>query len=129
MAPAARRDRVLHYLRRYEERRKNANETPLGLTMMTDPIAERRIALAKAPLFYIDLEDICGEAPMRSGLAHLVALLRGQEIGYDDVRSALEQATNRNLAKPFRVWLNEKGIPKDFLDRYPLPSAVLERGQ
>ncbi len=66
---------------------------------------------------------------MRSGLAYLVALLRGQEIGYDDLRSALEQATNRNLAGPFRVWLNEKGIPQDFLDRYPLSSAVLENGQ
>ncbi len=127
--PAARRDRILGYLQRYEEARKQANETPLGLTMLTDPIAQRRIALAKAPLFYIELEDICGEAPMRSGLAHLVALLRGQEIGYDDLRSALEQATNRDLAKPFRVWLNEKGIPQDFLDRYPLSSAVLENGQ
>ncbi len=127
--PAARRDRILRYLRRYDEARKNAGETPLGLTMMTDPIAQRRIALAKAPLFYVELEDICGEGPMRSGLAHLVALLRGQEIGYDDLRSALEQATNRNLAGPFRVWLNEKGIPQDFLDRYPLSSAVLENGQ
>ena len=127
--PAARRDRILRYLRRYEEARKQANETPLGLTMMTDPIAQRRIALAKAPLFYVELEDICGESPMRSGLAYLVALLRGQEIGYDDLRSALEQATNRNLAGPFRVWLNEKGIPQDFLDRYPLSSAVLENGQ
>ncbi|HEY6443250.1 MAG TPA: M1 family aminopeptidase [Candidatus Acidoferrales bacterium] len=127
--PAARRDRILRYLQRYEEARKQANETPLGLTMLTDPIAQRRIALAKAPLFFIELEDICGEAPMRSGLAHLVALLRGQELGYDDLRSALEQTTNRDLAKPFRVWLNEKGIPQDFLDRYPLSSAVLQNGQ
>lgn len=127
--PSARRDRILRYLRRYEEARKQANETPLGLTMITDPIAQRRIALAKAPLFFIELEDICGEGPMRNGLAHLVALLRGQEMGYDDLRSALEQTTNRNLAKPFRVWLNEKGIPQDFLDRYPLSSSVLENGQ
>ncbi|HEY6903289.1 MAG TPA: hypothetical protein VI216_03225, partial [Candidatus Acidoferrales bacterium] len=122
--PVARRDRILRYLQRYEEARKQASETPLGLTMMTDPIAQRRIALAKAPLFFIELENTCGEGPMRSGLAHLVALLRGEELGYDDLRSALEQATNRNLAGPFRVWLNEKGIPQDFLDRYPLSSAV-----
>lgn len=127
--PAARRDRILRYLRRYEERRRNAEETPLGLTMMTDPVAQRRIALAKAPLFYIELEDICGETPVRKGLAHLVALLRGQDVGYDDLRSALEQTTNRDLAKPFRVWLNQKGIPQDFLDRYPLPSTVTETGQ
>jgi hypothetical protein len=127
--PAARRDRILRYLRRYEEDRKQANETPLGLTMITDPMAQRRIALAKAPLFFIELEDICGEAPMRSALKHLVALLRGQEIGYDDLRSALEEATNRDLANPFRVWLNANGIPQDFLERYPLSSAVLENGQ
>ena len=66
---------------------------------------------------------------MRSGLEYIVALLRGQEVGYDDLRSALEQASNRNLAMPFRVWLNEKGIPQDFLDRYPLSSAVLQTGQ
>lgn len=127
--PDARRDRILRYLRRYQEARKQANEKPLGLTVLTDPIAQRRIALAKAPLFYIELEDICGEAPIRSGLAHVVALLRGQELGYDDLRSALEQATNRDLASPFRVWLNAPGIPQDFLDRYPLSSAVLENGQ
>ena len=127
--PVARRNRILHYLRRYQEARNRVDETPLGFTQLTDPPAQRRIALAKAPLFFIELEDICGESPMRSGLAHLVALLRGQEVGYDDLRSALEQATNRNLAKPFRVWLNEKGIPQDFLDRYPLAPATLETGQ
>jgi hypothetical protein len=127
--PAARRDRILRYLRRYEEGRKQANETPLGLTKITDPVAQRRIALAKAPLFFIELEDICGEGPMRGALKHLVELLRGQELGYDDLRSALEQATNRNLAGPFRVWLNANGIPQDFLDRYPLSSAVLENGE
>lgn len=127
--PAARRDRILRYLGRYEEDRKQADETPLVLTTLTDPIAQRRIALAKAPLFFIEMEDICGEVPMRSALAHLVTLLRGRELGYDDLRSALEQAANRNLASTFRVWLNEKGIPQDFLDRYPLPSAVPETGQ
>jgi Peptidase family M1 domain len=129
--PAARRTRILQYLRKYEEARNGADETPLGFTMFTDPPAQRRIALAKAPLFFIELEDICGEAPMRSGLAHLVALLRGQEVGYDDLRAALEETTNRNLAKPFRVWLNGKGIPQDFLDRYPYPLAptTLETGQ
>lgn len=127
--PAARRGRILQYLRRYDEARNNANETPLGITMLTDPIAQRRIALAKAPLFFIAIEDVCGETPMRSGLAHLVAVSRGQEASYDSLRSALEQSTNRNLAKLFRVWLNEKGIPQDFRDRYPLASSEQEKGE
>ena len=51
--PAARRDRILRYLRRYQDARKQANETPLGLTLLTDPVAQRRIALAKgAALFH-----------------------------------------------------------------------------
>jgi hypothetical protein len=127
--PAARNARVLQYLRRYDEARNNANETPLGITMLTDPAAQRRIALAKAPLFFIALEDVCGETQMRSGLAHLVAVSRGQEVSYDSLRSSLEQSSNRNLAKMFRVWLNEKGIPQDFRDRYPLAAPGPETGE
>jgi aminopeptidase N len=58
-----------------------------------------------------------------------VAVSRGQEASYDSLRSALEQSTNRNLAKLFRVWLNEKGIPQDFRDRYPLASSEQEKGE
>jgi len=126
---AGRRRRVLDYLRRYDEARTHANETPLGVTMLTDPIGPRRIALAKAPLFFVALEDACGPGDVRKGLAHVVALLRGQEVDYDGLRSALEQSTNRNLGKMFRLWLNEKGIPQDFRDRYPLGPAGEETGE
>ena len=115
---AARRQRILEYLRRYDESLKIAVEKPLGLTLTTDPLEQRRIALAKAPLFYIALEDSSGETAVRSGLKNLLSLLRGQEVGYDDMRSALEQSTGKNLAETFRRWLYVKGIPKDFLDRY-----------
>jgi hypothetical protein len=115
---AARRQRILEYLRRYDESLKAAVEKPLGLTLPTDPVEQRRIALAKAPLFYIALEDSSDEIAVRSGLKNLVTLLRGQQAGYDDMRSALEQSSGKNLAEPFRTWLYTKGIPKDFLDRY-----------
>jgi hypothetical protein len=58
-----------------------------------------------------------------------VALLRGQEVDYNDLRSALEQSTNRSLGPMFRLWLNEKGIPRDFRDRYPLGPAGQETGE
>lgn len=115
---AARQSRIIEFLRRYDEARKGAVEKPLAVTTMLDPPEQRRIGLAKAPLFLVALEDACGEAPMRAGLAHLVALLRGQEVGFDDLRAALEQSTGKNLAETFRVWLNEKGIPAEFRDRY-----------
>jgi hypothetical protein len=115
---AARRQRILKFLRAYDEACKQAAESPLGVTKMTDPSPLRRIARAKAPLFYVALEDSYGEAAVRTGLKNLVSLLRGQEVGYDDLRSALEQSTGKNLAEPFRVWLYGKGVPADFRTRY-----------
>jgi hypothetical protein len=114
----ARRKRVTEYLRAYDEAAKAATEAPLGAVMLGDALGPRRIALAKAPLFFVALEDACGEGPMRAGLAHLLAVRRGQEAGYADLRSALEESSNRDLAGMFRLWLNQKGIPEDFRQRY-----------
>ena len=55
---------------------------------------------------------------MRSGLKQMVELLRGQEASFDSLRSALEEASGKNLAEVFRVWLNQKDIPQDFRDGY-----------
>jgi hypothetical protein len=73
----ARRTRVTEYLRAYDDASKAATETPLGAVMIGDALGPRRIALAKAPLFFVALEDACGEGPMRTGLAHLLAVQRG----------------------------------------------------
>ena len=121
-----RSQRAGEYLRRYDEARRYAEETPLGATTLNAPVAQRRIALAKAPLFFVALEDAGGPAPVRSGLAHVVSLLRGKEVDYNDVRSALEQSTGKKLGELFRVWLNRKGIPDDFRQRYQ-PAAVAEQ--
>ena len=126
--PAGRRRRIFRYLRRYNEALTRAKETPLGIALLTDPIGTRRIALAKAPLFYVTLEDVCGEAQVRKGLASVVALLRGQQVDYNALRSVLEQSTNRSLAQMFRIWLNDRGLPKDFLERYPLGPANQQTG-
>lgn len=116
--PGARRKLVTEYLRRYDEAAKAATEIPLGAATVNDPVGPRRIALAKAALFFVALEDACGEAPMRSGLTQLLAARRGQEAGYADLRAALEESSNRDLAGMFRLWLNGKGIPEDFRQRY-----------
>ena len=77
---------------------KGAQEAPLGVTTATDPPGRRRIALAKAPLFFVALEDTCGERLMREGLKRMVSSLRGQEVTYGTLRSALEQSSGKNLA-------------------------------
>jgi aminopeptidase N len=114
----ARRKRVTEYLRRYDEALKAAAETPLGAITTTDAAGSRRIALAKAPLFFIALEDVCGEGPMHTGIANMLAAQRGREAGYADLRSALERSCSRDFASMFRLWLNGKGIPEDFRLRY-----------
>jgi aminopeptidase N len=116
--PAARRRRIVEYLREYDEAQAGASEKPLGVTLLNDPPGQRRIANAKAALFFAALEDACGETPMRSGLRQMVTLLRGQEASYDSLRSALEQSSGKNLGELFHVWLNDKGIPAGFRDRY-----------
>lgn len=118
---AGRRRRVIGYLHEYDEARTNAKEIPLGITTLEDPSMEQRIALAKAALFFVALEDACGETPMRNGLKEMVAILRGQEVTYDALRSELEQFSGKNLADIFRIWLNDRGIPEDFRARYPGP--------
>jgi hypothetical protein len=114
----ARSQRILRYLREYDAATRAAAETTLAITTMEDPAPQRRIALAKAPLFMADLEDACGTNAMHDGLKEMVTLLRGQEVGYDDLRVSLEHASGKNLAEIFRVWLNQKGIPADFRARY-----------
>jgi hypothetical protein len=116
--PAARRDRITKYLREYDDARKSADEKPLGVTMSNDSAEQRHIALAKAALFFVALEDACGAGNMQSGLRNMVTLLRGQEASYDSLLSALEQSSGKNLSELFRVWLNDKGIPADFRARY-----------
>jgi hypothetical protein len=119
----ARRRRIRQFLNAYEAAVQQSAGTPnaeesIVTTMLYDSFARRRMAAAKAALFFIALEDAYGEAPVRSGLAQVVALLRGKEVGFNDLRAALEQTTGQNLAEPFRVWLYSTGIPQDFRDRY-----------
>ncbi|MGA7623787.1 MAG: hypothetical protein WCA91_09420 [Candidatus Acidiferrales bacterium] len=120
---SARRNRVIEFLRAYQDAVKQAAGTPnaekaIISTMPYDPIDQRRMARSKAALFFIALEDAYGEEPVRRGLTDVVALLRGEQVGYEDVRSALEHSTGKDLGEPFRVWLYTVGIPKDFSDRY-----------
>ena len=126
--PLARRQRIYAYLRRYDRLGKNFDETPIAATTFASPLAQRQIALAKAPLFYIELEDACGEAPVRAGLAHLVSSMRGQEVDYNVLRAVLEESTGRDLGRLFREWLQRKGIPRNFRARYPYGEGSQEMG-
>jgi hypothetical protein len=115
---SARSARVSRFLREYDDACEEAVEKPLVAVTMHDPIEQRRIALAKAPLFFIALEDTYGEESVRRGLEQVVNLLRGQEVRYQDIRAALENVTNQDLAPIFRTWLYKPGIPAQFRAKY-----------
>jgi hypothetical protein len=115
---ASRRDLVSRFLQEYESACKEAVEKPLISTTAQDPVEQRRIALAKAPLFFIALEDAYGEESVRRGLAEVLTLLRGQKVGYPDIRVALENVTNKDLTPIFRVWIYKTGIPDEFRQKY-----------
>jgi hypothetical protein len=120
---SARSGRILKLLDEYDSACKGAVEKPLVAVTMRDPVEQRRIALAKAPLFFIALEDTNGEASVREGLAQVVRLLRGQEVGYQDIRAAIENVTNKDLAPIFHVWLYKPGIPAEFREKYQSAGA------
>ncbi|HKQ87441.1 MAG TPA: M1 family aminopeptidase [Candidatus Acidoferrales bacterium] len=115
---AVRRNHIQQYLSEYDVALKEGTEETLAVASVTDPEPERRIALAKAPLFFAALEDECGTTAMQSALKEVVTLLRGEQVGYPTIRAALEQESGKSLAATFRLWLNEKGIPQDFRARY-----------
>jgi hypothetical protein len=123
---SARRKRILELLHHYDEAVQEAAATPnpekpiIDVTPY-DPNLQRRIARAKTALFFISLEDAYGATNVRRSLTQVVALLGGKDVGYDDIRSALEQATGKNLAVPFRTWLYNKGLPQDFRNQYENP--------
>ena len=46
--------------------------------------------------------------------AHVVTLLKGEQAGYNEIRSAIEESSGKNLAEVFRVWQYQKGYPQGF---------------
>lgn len=120
---SARQARVQHFLGQYNDALQRAKETSLGVTRLTDPPGQRAIAIAKAPLMYVALEDTCGEQPVRNALKNLVTILSGQQVGFNDLRSAMEQTCGKDLGEFFRIWLYGKGLPPSFAARYGSSTA------
>jgi len=77
-----------------------------------------RYAAAKAPLFFLALEDRYGKEAIRNALARLVESLRGRLFNTNDLRVAIQLETGEDPAEFFRQWLNQPGIPEDFRKRY-----------
>ena len=78
----------------------------------------------KAALFFVALEDLCGRDNLRAAFKRIVRARGGADVGYEDMRAAVESASGRDLAGMFHAWLTGPGLPDDFRARYGNPRSA-----
>jgi len=115
---------VAFLLERYDESRRVAAdrrllEPPVGYSR-----AERISTGYRAALFFAALEDLCGRDNLRSAFRRIVRARGGGEVAHEELRAAVEAASQRDLAEMFRTWLNHSGIPDEFRARYSNPPGT-----
>jgi hypothetical protein len=115
---AQRRAIIGSLIERYDTARaaapdKRLMEPPVGYSR-----AERISTGFRAALFIVALEDLCGHDNLRTALRDIVHDRAGSDTGYEELRSALETESGKDLAQMFRDWLIRPGIPAEFRARY-----------
>ena len=95
-------------------------EPPVGYSRI-----ERISTAYRAALFFVALEDVCGHDNLRAALQDIIHVRAGNETSYQELRSATETASRKNLAEMFRRWLVEPGIPEEFRAKYQVTQAQL----
>ncbi len=116
--PPARAGVIRQRIAHFDQLGNEAAERPIAFVTSGDIAQQREMGSAKSTLFLFALEDRCGRENVEHALAHMVYALRGQEYGYTDFRSAIEQECHQDLSSMFATWLEQKGIPADFRARY-----------
>ena len=117
-SPDERHRMIALLLDRYEESRRVAADRKLLEPPVEYSRAERISTGYRAALFFVALEDFCGRDNLRAAFHEIVRARGGEEVDNDDLRAAVETASQRDLAEMFRTWLNRPGIPDDFRARY-----------
>jgi hypothetical protein len=111
-------------LDRYDAAQRIAADTRV-LELPSEYSPAQRISTGyKAALFFIALEDLCGHDNLRAAFREIVEARRNDDVGYEELRSAIESSSRRDLAEMFRLWLIRPGIPDDFRVRYNKPSTA-----
>jgi len=113
-----RRTMVSSLIDRYDAARaaapdKRLMEPPTGYSR-----AERISTGYRGALFFVALEDLCGHDSLRTALRDIIRTRASSDTGYEELRSAVESASGKDLAEMFRAWLIQPGIPGDFRARY-----------
>jgi hypothetical protein len=123
--PDERHRMVAFLLERYDESRRVAADRRLLESPGGYSRAERISTGYRAALFFVALEDMCGRDNLRAAFQRIVRVRGGDEVAHEELRAAVEAASQRDLAEMFRTWLNHSGIPDEFHARYSnLPGAL-----
>lgn len=72
----------------------------------------------KGALLLVSLEDIAGKEKFYRAVRRILKDMAGQEIGSEELRSAVEAEAGLNLADVFHDWLDRPGLPAEFRARY-----------
>ena len=115
---------IASLLERYDQARHIAPDRPLLEPPGGYSPAERISTGYRGALFLVALEDLCGHANMGVAFRKIVRDRANDDVGYEELRAALEYASGRDLAEMFRVWLIRPGIPDDFRARYSKAPSV-----
>ena len=105
-------------LQQYDEARRVAADRRLLELPGAYSRAERISTGYRAALLFVALEDVCGHDNLRTAFRNIVHARGNDDVGYEDLKAALESASHRDLAEMFRVWMIRPGIPEDFRVRY-----------
>jgi len=122
--PDERHRMVALLLDRYDEFRRIATDRQLLEPPVGYSRAERISTGYRAALFFVALEDLCGRDNLRAAFQQIVRARAGDEVADEELRAAVEAASQRDLAEMFRTWLNRSGIPDDFRARYRTPPST-----
>jgi hypothetical protein len=115
---AVRRQEVAHLISTYDDLGPRAGEKPGFGPLVGYTRAQLTANAYKGALFLFALEDIAGEEKFHRAVRRVLTDMAGQEIGSDELRSAVEAEAGHNLAAVFHAWFDHPGIPADFRERY-----------
>jgi hypothetical protein len=117
---ALRQEEIARLISTYNDMGPAADDKPGFGPTVSYSRAELTAKSYKAALFLLSLEDITGEEKFHRAMRRILTAMAGQEIGTEELRSAVESEASENLAGVFHAWVDYSGLPPEFRARYAL---------
>jgi hypothetical protein len=116
--PALRQQEIVRLITAYDGLGAAADKNP----GFGPPVGYSREELTaksyRGALFLVSLEDITGKEKFYRAVRRILKDMAGQEIGSEELRSAVEAEAGGDLAGLFHAWLDHPGLPGEFRARY-----------